>query len=82
MFDVNPIPYGNHLSLNVSENDSSIDFELALVTAKHYGLSEQEATKIMNEILKTVTKNWYTIAKEYGLSSRKISEMEPAFVVR
>ena len=33
LFDVNPIPSGDRLSLNVSENDNSIDLALAMFDA-------------------------------------------------
>ena len=33
LYDVNPVPYGDELSLTVSEEDNSINIDLAIQTA-------------------------------------------------
>jgi serine/threonine-protein kinase HipA len=76
---VNPIPYGEYLALNVSEDDSSIDFELAISTAEYYGISNKEAKKYVKEISTTVAENWEKLAVQYGISRRGIEKMRPAF---
>lgn len=79
LYDVNPIPYGDYLALNVNEYDSSIDFELAIETAEYYGLSEKEARGIVDEIAATVKENWERLATAYGLRRSSIEQMRPAF---
>ena len=79
LYDVNPVPYGEDLALNVSEDDSTISFELAIETAQYYGLSQKEADKIVTEISSTVRDNWERLASEYGLSRGSIEKMRPAF---
>lgn len=79
LYDVNPVPYGDELSLNVDENNNSIDIELALNTATRFGITEEDAKKYVNEILKIVRENWEIIARKYGLSHGQIEEMRPAF---
>ena len=79
LFDVNPIPYGEYLSLNVSEEDSSINFDLAIDTAEYYGISDNEAKKITEEISATVRDNWERVAVSYKLSRDSIERMRPAF---
>jgi serine/threonine-protein kinase HipA len=79
LYDVNPIPYGEYLALNVSEDDSSIDFDLAIETAEYYGISRKEAEKIVKEISATVRENWERIATSYGISRGSIEKMRPAF---
>lgn len=79
LFDVNPIPYGEYLSLNVSEEDSAIDFGLAIDTAEYYGISDKEAKKITEEISAAVRSNWERLALSYKLSRDSIERMRPAF---
>lgn len=80
MFDVNPGIYGNALSLNVSQGDAAIDFELALETANYYGIDIVEAKNIIADMCKTIGNNWRNAASEYGLGRNAINQMEPAFV--
>lgn len=79
MFDVNPVPYGNELSLNVDETDSSIDIELAISVAPRFGIAESQAKKEAMEITGTVKDKWEKTATGYGLSRSQIEEMQPAF---
>lgn len=43
LYDVNPVPYGGELSLNVDEVDNSINIELAMQTAVRFGILESDA---------------------------------------
>lgn len=79
LFDVNPVPYGAGLSLNVSEYDNSIDLTLAIDVAEYFGLTEDEAKNISADIRKTVKEHWIGIAENYGLSRGAIEYMRPAF---
>lgn len=79
MFDVNPIPFGDTLSLNVSSESNLIDVHLAIDTAMYYGLSSQEAVDIAGMICNTVCVKWEQLAKEYGISRGNIELMRPAF---
>lgn len=79
MFDVNPVPYGDTLSLNVSMDDARIDPSLALETANYFGLKADEADKEMKKIFSLVHRDWRTIASECGLTHAAIRSMEPAF---
>jgi serine/threonine-protein kinase HipA len=81
MYDVNPNIYGNALSLNVSTDDSSVNFELAIETAKYYEVSLDEAKNTVAEISRIVSENWREVAEEYGLGRSAISRMEPAFAM-
>lgn len=79
LYDVNPVPYGDELSLNVDNEDNSIDIELAVQTSVKFGISKPDAETYAEDILKIVRDNWEKSANEYGLSRRKIEEMRPAF---
>lgn len=79
LYDVNPVPYGNELSLNVDEDDNSINIELAVQTAVRFGISEKEARIYSEEMLKKIRDNWEKTASKYGLTRKQIEEMRPAF---
>ena len=79
LYDVNPVPYGDELSLNVDEEDNSINIDLVIQTAVRFGISETDATTYAKDILTIVKENWEKRATAYGLSRRLIEEMRPAF---
>lgn len=79
LYDVNPVPYGDELSLNVDEEDNSISIDLAVQTAVRFGISESDAEAQAEEILKIVRDNWEKTATGYGLTRKQIEEMRPAF---
>ena len=79
LYDVNPVPYGDELSLNVDEEDNSISIDLAVQTAVRFGISKSDAEVQAEEILKIVRDNWEKTAAGYGLTRRQIEEMRPAF---
>ena len=81
LYDVNPVPYGNELSLNVSEEDPSISVELAVETSEYYGFSKNEAEKEAQNILAVVKDNWEKLAVKYGISRSNMEYMRPAFGV-
>ena len=80
LFDVNPVPYGDELALNVDEYDNRIEPELAISVANRFGIENEEAKKIAGEIQKTVSLHWERLARTYGLSRGQIEVMRPAFV--
>ena len=79
LYDVNPVPYGDELSLNVDEEDNSISIELAISTAVRFGISENDAKDYAKDILAIVSENWEKTASGYGINRRQIEEMRPAF---
>ena len=79
LYDVNPVPYGDELSLNVDEEDNSINIDLVIQTAVRFGISETDATTYAKDILTIVKENWEKRATALGLSRRLIEEMRPAF---
>lgn len=79
LYDVNPDIYGEYLSLNVDENESDIDFDLAVEAAPYYGIDEMQAKKEVAEIKSVVRNNWIDLAKKNGISRGEIERMNPAF---
>ena len=82
LYDVNPVPYGEYLSLNVSESNNAIDISAAIEVSKFYGLSTNEAIVEANKIIRTVKNNWEKIAKSYGAPRREIEYMSQAFELK
>ena len=81
LYDVNPVPYGDMLSLNVDAYDNSISIDLAISSACFYDLTELDAEAYANEILTIVKNNWEQLAIKYGINRDQIEEMRPAFSV-
>lgn len=81
LYDVNPEPAGDTLSLNVTEESNEIDIDLALETAELYGWSKADAKKRADEICAIVNENWEKRAKQYDIPRAEIEAMRPAFLV-
>ena len=79
LYDVNPDIYGEYLSLNVNEDDSKIDYKLAINAAKYYGVDKDMAQKIFAEVESIVKDNWQTLAKKYGIGRSEIERMKVVF---
>lgn len=79
VYDVNPNPDGDVLSLNVDTNNNLIDFDLALSVAKLYEMPEKQALEELEKIKNIVEASWKRLARDYGLSRGAIENMSPAF---
>ena len=77
---MNPVSYGDELSLNVDDGDNRISIELALRTAPRFGLSEKKARYLADEILTVVRENWKRFAEKYCISRANIEAMKSAFL--
>ncbi len=81
LYDVNPSPYGEELSLNINSVDSSISIGLAIESAHYFGVSEEEATELSSSITATVRDNWERLANKYAIGRSEIEFMRPAFSI-
>lgn len=79
-FDINPVTPANGLHLNISDNDNSLNYELAMEVIDFFRLSEESAVQIKREILASVC-NWKAIAMKAGLGRAERQVMAPAFNV-
>ncbi len=79
LYDVNPVPYGNDLAINIDEMRSDLDIDVAIETADRFGINEADAVKIADEITTIVRENWERLAKQYNIPRGKIEDMRPAF---
>ena len=81
MFDVNPNPKGNFLSLCVTLNESRIDPDLAIEAASFFGLKKDEAAEEAKHILSVVGRGWRPIAESCGISRDSQEAVAPAFSI-
>lgn len=78
-YDINPNPKGYGLTLNIDEQDNSLDKDLAVKVAPFFRLSHKEAGVIADEMEKIIT-NWKIEAEKCSLSKREIEQMSTAFL--
>jgi len=77
-FDVNPIYYGKGLTLNISETDNSLDFDLALSVIEYFRVNEKKAKSMISGI-KHAINGWKAIATKFKISRTELALMEQAF---
>ena len=66
-YDINPVETGTGLKLNISDEDNSLDLDLALQVREFFRLSEPKSIAIMDEV-KMAVKSWRITATKYGIS--------------
>ena len=79
MYDVNPVPYGHNLSLNVSDAESDISLELAVSVADYFELHRDDAIKEARKIKRIVDDSWQGFAKKLAISNSELEYMRSAF---
>ena len=79
VYDVNPFPQGTGLTLNISENDNSLDLDLALSVIQYFRLKPKEAKQILLEVGSAVSK-WRIFAKQLAIPKHEQEMMEEAFL--
>jgi len=79
-YDINPNEMGTGLSLNISDTDNSLAYDLALEVSEYFRLKKDKAEEIINDI-KSKVSEWKTVADKYGISKREQTMMERAFKV-
>ena len=77
-YDINPNQEGTGLSLNISEHDNSLDFNLCLEVAEYFRWKLHEAKVYITKVEKEISK-WNVLAKELKIPNNQINYMESAF---
>jgi serine/threonine-protein kinase HipA len=77
-YDINPEPNGTALHLNISENDNSLDINLAKEVAELFRVKPKKANDIINLIKKEISK-WSTLAKKYKIPKEEQEIMSNSF---
>jgi serine/threonine-protein kinase HipA len=79
-YDMNPVAYGDSLTLNVSERDNAKDLALAVEVAPLYRIEPNETAGIIESMRATVQR-WPELARRVGLSQTAQDRMAPAFAL-
>lgn len=80
-FDINPNELGTGLSLNISDSDNSLEYDLTLEVAEYFRVEKDKAEKIIIEI-KSKVSEWKTIANKFNIPKSELLLMEKAFRVK
>lgn len=79
LYDVNPVPYGDELSLNVNSDDNRISIALAIDSASYFNIKEDDAKEMAHNIITIVRDNWEKLAHKYKITRGQVEDMKPAF---
>lgn len=79
LYDINPIYYGDRLSLNINEYDNSISIDLLLEVSKYFNINQTKANEYIDEIISIVSNNWEKLSHKYLINKNQIKLMRPAF---
>jgi serine/threonine-protein kinase HipA len=79
-YDINPNETGTGLKLNISENDNSLDFNLALEVIEYFRLDKKKALEIIRNI-KSVVCSWRDKANSFNIPKSEQELMVKAFRV-
>jgi serine/threonine-protein kinase HipA len=77
-YDINPTPHGSGLALNISAEDNSLDFKLALSVAPQFRVNISQAEEAVMKI-KRIVSHWHEIALKLKIQRTEIESMAPAF---
>lgn len=78
VYDINPNPYGQGLSLNISEESNSLSLELCLEVAPYYRWQTKAAEEFIRSA-STIIGKWRIIANRLGISSTEQTLLASAF---
>lgn len=78
-YDINPVETGVGLKLNISEDDNSLDLDLATQVAPYFRTTQDEADTIINDVIKIVS-NWRDYANKYKISRLEQENKADAFM--
>jgi serine/threonine-protein kinase HipA len=77
-YDVNPVYFGTGLTLNISETDNALDWDLAKSVAKYFRIKNAQAAEIIAQTRATVNQ-WPKIASKYKIKRSEQELMAQAF---
>lgn len=77
-YDINPVPTGTGLSLNISTTDNALSIDLALEVAGYFRVSDEKATEIIS-VVQAVVSKWDSIAEKVGIPKSERNAMAKAF---
>lgn len=79
-YDINPVTPANGLHLNITDDDNSLNYELAMDVIEFFQLNTSHAQRIKDEVLISVAR-WETVASSANISRSEQQNMASAFNV-
>lgn len=79
-FDINPIEWGTGLSLNISEDDNSLDFDLCMSVTDYYRWKKDEAADFI-KLTRNIVGQWKKRAEALKIPNAEQVMMESAFKI-
>lgn len=79
-YDMNPVPTGDGLQLNISESDNTQDLDLALSVIEYFRLKKPQAEKIIEDVT-TAVNEWRAVASTAGIAKGEQDRVSHAFRV-
>ena len=79
MYDVNPNPYGSHLSLGILGDECCLSADYLIAVSSRFLVAADEARLFVETARGIISENWVKLAKSNGVSDRSIEYMENAF---
>lgn len=80
-YDLNPTVGKDELSLNITDSDNRRTIPNVLSVAELFRIENKNAEEIIKKMQDTICENWRILAGQYGIHSREITEMSPAFAL-
>lgn len=77
-YDINPIPDGHGLSLNIDENNNSLSFDLCMDVHAYFRWKESEARKEIAKVME-IRSSWMERAQRLKLKRNEIESVRLAF---
>jgi serine/threonine-protein kinase HipA len=77
-YDMNATPFGTGLTLNISDDDSSLDLDLVREVAPYFRVTKTAVERIMVSMTEVVS-GWKNVAAKYKLSKAAQDYIWPAF---
>ena len=77
-YDMNPEYKASGLSINISEDDNSLDLDLAKEVAEYFQIDTKRADQTILHIT-SVVKEWRSLANYFGISKSEQEIMSGAF---
>ncbi len=78
VYDINPVTPANGLHLNITDDDNSVSYDLAMEVIEFFQLSSFQAQLIKDEALTNVAQ-WRTVAGSINISRNEQQDMASAF---
>jgi serine/threonine-protein kinase HipA len=79
-YDINPVTPASGLHLNITVDDNSLSYELAMDVIEFFQLSTSQAQRIKDEVLLSVAR-WKTVANSINIGRSEQLNMASAFNV-